>query len=410
VNQIVQDVQTNQNDLAYLHQTYDPILVQLAGNSKGVQTMRGTLLRGQAQMGELERKQKSDAAAALAGATNDAEFQQKLKDLQTAGTPASALSEWSGKTWSPDLQFELMTRDAPAAQRADMAMTYARSHLSSLSAAAQQGGDAWKQAVGRLPKAVQPIFSGLPPQPTTQDVERAVMTPAELIKANAPPAGGESAQYIADYLRRNPGRTVQDAVRQYAIDKQEPQRPPQVIMMVPNQQGGATATVVRPGTTVAPGAVTAAGYNALNLPTSSTRTMIEAAPGVLNLANRIDKEIDQQKASLGPAASRWNEFMTRKVGAPNPEFTKLVTDTDLLTTLLMRMHVGARGGEGMMQHFQNLLATGKQSPENLKAALQEIRQYTQDRISEGASVGAIRSGGGAAPSPSTRPPLTEIFK
>jgi len=117
--------------------------------------------------------------------------------------------------------------------------------------------------------------------------------------------------------------------------------------------------------------------------TASTKTMVEAAPKVLNFVDRIDNLIDEQTKSLGPAASRWQEFMAGKVGAPNPEFTKLRTDVGLLTTLLMRMHVGARGGEYIMKHFQDLIDSGKQSPENLKAALGEIKQYAQDLVSEG---------------------------
>jgi len=82
--------------------------------------------------------------------------------------------------------------------------------------------------------------------------------------------------------------------------------------------------------------------------------------------------VDQQEKSLGPAASRWAEFMAGKVGSPNPEFTKLRTDVGLLTTKLMRMHVGARGGQDIMHHFQEMLEVSKQSPENLRAALDEI--------------------------------------
>lgn len=121
----------------------------------------------------------------------------------------------------------------------------------------------------------------------------------------------------------------------------------------------------------------------LAAPTAATKSMIEAAPGVITLANRVKQLVDQQKANLGPASSRWAEFMAGKVGDPNPEFTKLRTDVGLLTTKLMRMHVGARGGEIMMGHFKDLIDTGKQSPENLQAALDEIIQYAQETQVEG---------------------------
>lgn len=117
--------------------------------------------------------------------------------------------------------------------------------------------------------------------------------------------------------------------------------------------------------------------------TNTTKTMVEAAPKVLALAERLNSLIDQQVQTLGPAASRWQEFMAGRVGSPNPEFTKLRTDAGLLQTLLMRMHVGSRGGEYIMKHFQDLLDTGRQSPENMKAALEEITQYAHDVQSEG---------------------------
>lgn len=116
--------------------------------------------------------------------------------------------------------------------------------------------------------------------------------------------------------------------------------------------------------------------------TSSTRTMIEAAPKVISFVDRINALIDQQEKDLGPAKSRWSEFMAGKVGAPNPEFTKLRTNVGLLQTLLMRMHVGARGGEYIMKHFTDLMDSSKQSPENMRAAMGELKQYAQDLIAE----------------------------
>lgn len=126
--------------------------------------------------------------------------------------------------------------------------------------------------------------------------------------------------------------------------------------------------------------------------TSQTKSMIESAPKVLALAQRIDPLIDKLKDDLGPAAGRWSEFWAGKVGASKPEYTKLRTDIGLLSTALMRMHVGARGGELMMQHFKDLIDQGKQSPENLKAALEEIVQYAHDVQSERPGAAGGKSG------------------
>ena len=115
---------------------------------------------------------------------------------------------------------------------------------------------------------------------------------------------------------------------------------------------------------------------------SSTKTMREAAPKVLELAQRVRDEMSQQVSSLGPLAGRWNEFMTGKVGAPNKQFAQLRTDVGLLQTLLMRMHVGARGGGEIMQHFESLINAGSQSPETMAGALNSIESYAHDVLSE----------------------------
>lgn len=211
-------------------------------------------------------------------------------------------------------------------------------------------------------------------------------------------------QFIDEYHQRFPNSTVADAIRAYTDTTQ---RPPQSIMLVPGQNGTYQAQNVRPGSVVQPGAVNPSGLNSLNVPDSSTRTMVANAPGVIDLANRVNQLIDQQVQSLGPAAGRWNEFMSGRIGAPNPQFRQLQTDVKLLKTKLMRMHVGARGGEYIMKSFDDMLDAGKDSPENLKAALTEITSYANDLQHEAQS-GQLSIGGQgrqpAAPTPNATPP------
>lgn len=220
---------------------------------------------------------------------------------------------------------------------------------------------------------------------------------APLEGATVKPAGEHSdpldRQY-ADAIKSGDHETASRILKvkqDLAKAGQAPQRPPQTIVITP----GGQVQAARPGMTLEPGTQTAAGYATMGRPTSSTMTMIEAAPGVIALTQRVRTLVDQQEKSLGPAASRWAEFMAGKVGAPNPEFTKLRTDVGLLTTKLMRMHVGARGGTDIMHHFQDLIDTSKQSPENLRAALEEIETYAREVQSErNANQGAQGGGGG----------------
>jgi hypothetical protein len=213
-------------------------------------------------------------------------------------------------------------------------------------------------------------------------------------------------QYIDEYQKLHKGATVAAAERAYTNDTQ---RPPQAIMLVPGANGGYTAQNVKPGSTVAPNALSTGGLNSMNVPTSQTRAMAEAAPKVIDLANRSEQLIDRQIKSLGPAASRWNEFMAGKIGAPNPEFTKLRTNIGLLQTALMRMHVGARGGEQIMEHFAGLIDSSKQDPQNLKAALDEIKLYAEEVGKSGGNAVSAETdkalGGAAQTQPKANDPL-----
>ncbi len=177
---------------------------------------------------------------------------------------------------------------------------------------------------------------------------------------------------------KNPDMTDDDIARSWtdykAQESAKYEKPPQTMMISPE----GVAQRVTPGSHVAPGSVSPSGESTENVDTAPTRQMQETAPKVIDLVDRTIQLIDQQIKSLGPAASRWSEFMAGKVGAPNPEFTRLRTNAALLQTLLLRMHIGSRGGQQIMQHFKDLIDTSKQSPENLKAALEEIKAYAQD--------------------------------
>lgn len=135
--------------------------------------------------------------------------------------------------------------------------------------------------------------------------------------------------------------------------------------------------------------------------TSATRTMHESAPTLVKLLDRVEGDLNAIEA--GPLASRFQDFLSGKIGTPNPEFVRYKNRADLASTLLMRMHVGARGTEGMLEHFKKMLNAGIQSPENMHANLEVIRDYAndimaQDKAMEGAAPGA--GGGGTYADPS----------
>jgi hypothetical protein len=61
----------------------------------------------------------------------------------------------------------------------------------------------------------------------------------------------------------------------------------------------------------------------------------------------------KKSGDLGAVASRWNNFLTNKLGTAAPKtYVDLATHLSLLQTALMQAHVGARGGNEMLEHFK----------------------------------------------------------
>lgn len=136
--------------------------------------------------------------------------------------------------------------------------------------------------------------------------------------------------------------------------------------------------------------------------TSSTRTMHEAASSVLPLLDDLEAHLDRVKT--GPVQSRYQTFAKEKVGAENPEWAGYLANADLASTLMMRMHVGARGSDAMLKHFSNMLDVRKQPEANVRAVIAKMRTYANrmvDNPSEGPPTipgpAKVKLGGGVPP-------------
>jgi len=115
-----------------------------------------------------------------------------------------------------------------------------------------------------------------------------------------------------------------------------------------------------------------------DIPVSDVRTMQQAVPSVLQLSKQTRRELETAINDVGPLAGRWSELWTGKIGAENTSFMKLKVDIGLLQTRLMKMHVGARGGAEILKHFDEIISAGKQSPANMKVALDSIEEYANE--------------------------------
>lgn len=118
------------------------------------------------------------------------------------------------------------------------------------------------------------------------------------------------------------------------------------------------------------------------MPNSTVVTMQQTAPHVLDLISSSEADL-KAAGEIGPIKSRWRDLWAGKVGTADPTFTRLRVDTNLMMTLLMKMHVGARGSEYILKHFQEMIDAGKQSPENLQAAFGAIRDYANQIMQPG---------------------------
>jgi hypothetical protein len=115
----------------------------------------------------------------------------------------------------------------------------------------------------------------------------------------------------------------------------------------------------------------------VNGATQNIKTQGQMASMLLDHVPNIQTEIADlgAKGKLGPLAGRYSEFMAGKVGDGDPDYVQLRTDLGLFQTALMKAHVGARGSEKIMEHFKNLLDSGKFSPEALNAAMNTVKGY-----------------------------------
>lgn len=95
--------------------------------------------------------------------------------------------------------------------------------------------------------------------------------------------------------------------------------------------------------------------------------------GILQLIDKLDKD-----GKLGPLASRWNDFMAGTWGAGDPDYEALRVKGGLAQTLLLKMHVGGRGGQNMLEHFKGLADAGKMDAATLKSGIQSELDYAKD--------------------------------
>ncbi len=133
---------------------------------------------------------------------------------------------------------------------------------------------------------------------------------------------------------------------------------------------------VEPGGTVPAGAITRAGENAINTPTTQMRNVGAQATLVHEQTPHMLSEIDRLKNQLGPMAGRWNEFMQGKIGTENPDFAGLRADLLMYSSAVALMHARGRLPENLREEFDRTINNPGQNFENLKSAITHIDGWT----------------------------------
>jgi hypothetical protein len=213
-------------------------------------------------------------------------------------------------------------------------------------------------------------------------------------KTNSP-----EQQYLDEYAKTHPGSTIADAERHFKLDTQLPPQAAPVNVFVPGANGTETLQTVRSGQTVAPGAQTAAGLNAVNTPTMQQRTAAGRASTVVAMAPEVLSRIDAIAPKMGPLEGRWNEYMQGKIGSDDPDFAALRSDLLMMSSAVALAHAQGRLPENLRQEFDHAINAPKQTPANLKATINTMLPWLQKMQEQGHP--NEQQGGGNAPSVGT---------
>lgn len=118
-------------------------------------------------------------------------------------------------------------------------------------------------------------------------------------------------------------------------------------------------------------------------------------PHISNLEEQIKKMGEEGK--LHDIQGRWNDFMTGKAGFDDPEFAALRANLGLFNTGLMKAHVGGRGGQMLLEHFEDMANAKTMSAASLLGAISAEKEwldaYATMAPGKGGKEGAAKQGG-----------------
>jgi len=186
--------------------------------------------------------------------------------------------------------------------------------------------------------------------PETKEVTPLTYQGKPLMPKAAQKPDSPEQQYLDEYQRTHPGSTIAQAERAYTLDTQRPPQIAPIMMMVPNSNGGATATVVRPGQTVQPGSTTAAGFNSESVSQHKTD---EAQQQAQQQATK-DYQLAENLASH-PSPTNDLALVMHYIGATKPDSIGKLRLNQNEIDLVM----GTRSSFGDLQAFAQKVKSGQ---------------------------------------------------
>lgn len=194
-------------------------------------------------------------------------------------------------------------------------------------------------------------------------------------------------QFIDEYRTKNPGASIADAERAYKAI-QPPERPPQTMMLVPGEGGQMTATVVRPGQSVAANAITPSGASSINVKEAEATQAEQKA--------RADAQKEYQLAQTlvaKPSPTNDLALVMRYIGATKPDSLGKLR----LNQNEVNMVLGTRSLFGNLEALEEKVRNGQMlTPQQRKDMLNTMQILSgvsgPATTGKGPAVGTIENG------------------
>ena len=98
-----------------------------------------------------------------------------------------------------------------------------------------------------------------------------------------------------------------------------------------------------------------------------------------SLLKKMSSNEDRYREVMGPLSSRWSTALTEGLGAgADPEAVDLITTVSMIASGTMRAHVGLRGGQMLLERFDNLLGAKFMDYDTLTTSLKAMKNFLND--------------------------------